>query len=211
MILQLLMKKKDSQGRNLFAVPFIQKYLLYAKTTVEPILTDEAIVTIVDAFEDLRSRDDTKTLPVTPRMLETMIRLSCAHAKCRLSSDVQGCDIEVALQIMKYALYHDADTKSLTRMLIDPKDEIAKDQETKKDNLERVSTNSTQSKKRKRDQVEFTESQDEPPKKKTSDNLETTTTGKLDPKRVQCYKEALNAVRQEQHEDMFPRADVPKN
>jgi DNA replicative helicase MCM subunit Mcm2 (Cdc46/Mcm family) len=49
-------------------------------------------------------------LPVTPRTLETMIRLATAHARCNLRTEVKVQDAEVALDLMQYALYHD--TKS---------------------------------------------------------------------------------------------------
>lgn len=49
----------------------------------------------------------TQTLPVTPRTLETMIRLATAHARCNLRTEVKVQDAEVALELMQYALYHD--------------------------------------------------------------------------------------------------------
>jgi len=48
-----------------------------------------------------------KTLPITARMLETLIRLSTAHAKCRLSDVITIEDAQNALQIVNFALYHD--------------------------------------------------------------------------------------------------------
>lgn len=47
-----------------------------------PHLEPEAATTIAVAYSELRSKEnDTKTLPVTARTLETMIRLSTAIAK----------------------------------------------------------------------------------------------------------------------------------
>ena len=63
------------------------------------------------AYAELRQREEQKTLPVTPRTLETMIRLSSAHAKLRLSKTVTINDAKVALALMKFALYHDGTEK----------------------------------------------------------------------------------------------------
>ena len=62
---------------------------------------------IQDDYTVLRQEQATKTLPVTPRQLETMIRLSTAHAKIRLSRTVERQDCEAAREIMRFALYND--------------------------------------------------------------------------------------------------------
>jgi DNA replication licensing factor MCM3 len=54
-----------------------------------------------------REEGNEKTLPVTARSLETMIRLSTAHAKLRQSKEVSLADAEAALGVMKYAIYAD--------------------------------------------------------------------------------------------------------
>lgn len=46
-----------------------------------------------------------KTSPLTARSLETLIRLSTAHAKSRLSSKVETSDVRVAEDIMMFALF----------------------------------------------------------------------------------------------------------
>lgn len=108
--------------QEIFSIPFIKKYILYAKHRVAPVLTDEACQFINLAYSTLRSKDDMKTLPVTTRTLETMIRLTTAHAKCRLSDEATEvtsfrpvkrtikADARVALEILNYALYHDNST-----------------------------------------------------------------------------------------------------
>jgi MCM AAA-lid domain len=45
-------------------------------------------------IDNCRSKQDSKTLPVTPRCLETIIRLSTAHAKARLSPTVEETDCQ---------------------------------------------------------------------------------------------------------------------
>ncbi len=53
---------------------------------------------------------DIRTLPVTARSLETIIRLATACAKARLSEEVLECDCRQALDLMMYALYHETDS-----------------------------------------------------------------------------------------------------
>ncbi len=53
---------------------------------------------IANNFCELRrGSGQIRTLPVTPRLLESMIRLGVAHAKCRLSNEVTAEDIQVYL------------------------------------------------------------------------------------------------------------------
>lgn len=55
----------------------------------------------------MRSKQSQKNLPVTARSLETLIRLASAHAKARLSHDVEDCDVEVAVELMSFVLFHE--------------------------------------------------------------------------------------------------------
>ena len=60
--------------------------LLRFDVSSQPKLTPDAADFIADAYSTLRSREhDDKTLPVTARTLETMIRLATAHSKVRIS------------------------------------------------------------------------------------------------------------------------------
>lgn len=51
-------------------------------------LTGEAMEVIGDYYAELRAQADTNALPITVRTLETIIRLSTAAAKARLSTGV---------------------------------------------------------------------------------------------------------------------------
>ena len=53
----------------------------------------------------MRQDATNKTIPITVRALETMIRLSTAHAKLKLRTEVSQEDVDVAFDLMQYALY----------------------------------------------------------------------------------------------------------
>ena len=77
---------------------------------LKPTLTKEASETIAEEYSKLRSQDTehtdmARTQPVTARALETLIRLATAHAKARLSVNVEVEDAEAAIEMVQFAYY----------------------------------------------------------------------------------------------------------
>ena len=101
---------RGSQKRvEVLSIPFIKKYIQYAKSRIKPILTKGAADHIVATYSALRNDEmegnQRKTSPMTARTLETLIRLASAHAKSRLSNRVEEKDAEVAEGILRFALF----------------------------------------------------------------------------------------------------------
>jgi len=87
---------------------FIKKYVHFAKMRIHPKLTEEASKRITMLYADLRAKvDDGKgrTLPVTARTLETIIRLSSAHAKAHLRNLVTAEDADAAMKLLNFAIF----------------------------------------------------------------------------------------------------------
>ncbi|KAJ5601299.1 hypothetical protein N7510_010833 [Penicillium lagena] len=105
----------NNTGRNrnknveIISIPFIKKYIQYAKSRVKPVLTKGAADHIIAAYSNLRNEElhgnKRRTSPITPRTLETLIRLSTAHAKARLSSRVDEKDAKSAEAILRFAMF----------------------------------------------------------------------------------------------------------
>ncbi|RDX77410.1 DNA replication licensing factor MCM3, partial [Mucuna pruriens] len=115
---RMLHGKKTERGRkrDTLTIKFLKKYIHYAKHRIQPDLTDEASENIATAYAELRNASSNAktggTLPITARTLETIIRLSTAHAKLKLSRKVSKSDVEAALKVLNFAIYH----KELTEM-----------------------------------------------------------------------------------------------
>ncbi|KAK2383745.1 Minichromosome maintenance (MCM2/3/5) family protein [Trifolium repens] len=115
---RMLHGKKTDRGRkrDTLTINFLKKYIHYAKHRIQPDLTDEASDQIATAYAELRNANSNAktggTLPITARTLETIIRLSTAHAKLKLSRKVSKSDVDAALKILNFAIYH----KELTEM-----------------------------------------------------------------------------------------------
>ena len=100
---------KDPHSNDILQHDFLRKYLHFAKTRMKPDLTDEAREFIANQYAEMRCRQDERTLPVTARTLETVIRLATAHAKARLSNTIEAKpDCEAAMDVLSFALYHEA-------------------------------------------------------------------------------------------------------
>mmetsp|Transcript_24534 Transcript_24534/g.36586 ORF Transcript_24534/g.36586 Transcript_24534/m.36586 type:complete len:806 (-) Transcript_24534:167-2584(-) len=98
----------DPHSEDVLQHDFLRKYLHFAKTRMKPVLTEEARECIAARYAEMRSRQDERTLPVTARSLETIIRLASAHAKARLSQVVEADpDCMAAMDILGFALYHE--------------------------------------------------------------------------------------------------------
>ena len=85
-----------------------RKYVAYAKQKVKPILTDEAVKEIKDFYVKMRNSNVSadamgiKSIPISARQLEALVRLSEAHAKMRLSKKVTREDSKIAIGILRY-------------------------------------------------------------------------------------------------------------
>jgi len=97
-----------SRRTEVLSIPFIKKYIQYAKRE-KPILTKGAADHIVSVYSALRNDEldsgTRRTSPITARTLETLIRLSTAHAKARLSKRVEKKDADVAENVLRFALF----------------------------------------------------------------------------------------------------------
>ncbi|KII93706.1 hypothetical protein PLICRDRAFT_102086 [Plicaturopsis crispa FD-325 SS-3] len=95
--------------KELLSIAFVKKYIQYAKSKPAPVLTKGAADWIVNVYATFRNQEDdlnrSRTSPLTARTLETLIRLSTAHAKARLSPKVEQQDASIAEDIMRFALY----------------------------------------------------------------------------------------------------------
>lgn len=88
---------------------FMRKYIHLAKC-LKPKLTEQACEAISVEYSRLRSIDmedsnTARTQPVTARSLETLIRLSTAHAKARMASKVTVADAHAAIELVQFAYF----------------------------------------------------------------------------------------------------------
>lgn len=94
---------------EILSIPFMKKYIQYAKTRMKPVLTQEASDRIGEIYVGLRNDEmegnQRRTSPLTVRTLETIIRLATAHAKARLSNRVEERDAQAAEGILRFALF----------------------------------------------------------------------------------------------------------
>ncbi|KAJ8487967.1 hypothetical protein ONZ51_g3874 [Trametes cubensis] len=96
-------------GQDILPLEELSAYITYARSRISPTITEEAgdelvrcYVTLRKAGEDPRSNE--KRITATTRQLESMIRLSEAHARMRLSPFVELGDVKEAFRLMREAI-----------------------------------------------------------------------------------------------------------
>lgn len=87
----------------------LKDYIAYARTYVNPRLSEEASQALIEAYVDMRKIGSGRGMvSAYPRQLESLIRLSEAHAKVRFSQKVETIDVEEAKRLHREALKQSA-------------------------------------------------------------------------------------------------------
>lgn len=101
--------KSNEQDDNLLDLAFLKDYIAYAKNFVHPKLSKESSKVLVENYVEMRKAGASKGLiSAYPRQLESLIRLAEAHAKVRLSNQVDLVDVEEALRLHREAIKQSA-------------------------------------------------------------------------------------------------------
>ena len=81
-----------------------KNYLIYAKS-FNPVITEEAKKSIEDFYlESRRRQNPTDAIPITPRQLESLVRMSEAHAKALFKDKVEAEDSQCAIRLLSESL-----------------------------------------------------------------------------------------------------------
>ncbi|MFC1704775.1 ATP-binding protein, partial [Nanoarchaeota archaeon] len=87
---------------------FLKKYIGYARQNINPKLSDGAMEEIKTYYIQMRmsgSNDEgIKSIPISARQLEALVRMSEASAKMRLSDKVTKKDARRAIDLLNYCL-----------------------------------------------------------------------------------------------------------
>jgi len=101
---------KGVDGSEHLTVEFLRKFIAYAKRNIHPDLNADAKAMILDYYTKERQsfgRDEqqyaeTEVIPITPRALEGLIRLTEAHARMHLREIATADDAKMAMAIFRH-------------------------------------------------------------------------------------------------------------
>jgi replicative DNA helicase Mcm len=107
-ILKFYRGEAKEEEENIIDPKLMKKYIAYAKKSILPKMTVEASDEIKDFYVNLRNsvqgEEGQKSIPISARQLEAIVRLSEASAKIRLSEEVTRDDAKLAIKLTKYCL-----------------------------------------------------------------------------------------------------------
>lgn len=97
-------EERNSSSSSEISRDFLAKYISYARKFINPEISELAADLLSEEYIKMRNIGSAfKTITATPRQLESLIRLSEAHAKMRLSNTVERKDVEEAVRLIKVA------------------------------------------------------------------------------------------------------------
>ncbi|KAK4056129.1 MCM DNA helicase complex subunit [Microbotryomycetes sp. JL221] len=105
--------RPTTAGTDIMKIEDLSAYISWARNHIHPVLTGEASDALVKAYVDMRNlgadaRTSNRRITATTRQLESMIRLSEAHARMRYSLHVEAQDVAEANRLIRDALKESA-------------------------------------------------------------------------------------------------------
>jgi replicative DNA helicase Mcm len=83
----------------------LRKYISYSRTSISPNINEDAAKRMEDFYADMRrGGTEGNPIPITPRQLESIVRLSEARARMKLQKEVTPEDVDRAIHLMEYCL-----------------------------------------------------------------------------------------------------------
>jgi replicative DNA helicase Mcm len=127
----LSLHKDPKKAKSDISTELLKKFFIYIRKRMTPKMTDAAIEEIKDYYISMRNSGNDgeagmKSVPITARQLEALIRLSEASAKMKMSKTVTKKDAQKAIELIHYCL-----------------EQIAKDKDTGKIDIDRISSRMT--------------------------------------------------------------------
>ncbi|GAA5876263.1 hypothetical protein JCM8547_003751 [Rhodosporidiobolus lusitaniae] len=113
--------KPQTAGTDIMKIEDLSAYISFARNHIHPVLTAEASTVLVQAYVEMRNagadaRSNDRRITATTRQLESMIRLSEAHARMRYCESVEVQDVVEANRLIREALKESA-TDPLTGLI----------------------------------------------------------------------------------------------
>ena len=124
----LEMHKKPDIGESAVPTDLLKKYIAYARQRCKPKLTNKAVNKIKNFYVQMRNKEASeeraaRSIPISARQLEALVRLAEARAKVNLSNEVKESDAERAIDLLMYCL-----------------EQVGLDKETGKIDIDRIAT-----------------------------------------------------------------------
>ncbi len=132
----LALHQKPEEIRAEIETDLLKKYIAYARKIINPEISTEALEEIRDYYIKMRNSGQgdeagIKSIPITARQLEALVRLAEASAKVRLAKEVSKEDAKKAISLIDYCL-----------------SQIAKDSETGVIDIDRIGSSGIPAKER---------------------------------------------------------------
>ncbi|XP_050300297.1 DNA replication licensing factor MCM4 [Anthonomus grandis grandis] len=108
-LVSLYYMSREEEDDEILNMSILRDYISYAKEHISPKLSEEASQRLIQAYVDMRKVGSGRgQISAYPRQLESLIRLSEAHAKVRFSQKVEVEDVEEAWRLHREALKQSA-------------------------------------------------------------------------------------------------------
>uniref|UniRef100_A0A7N6ALC6 DNA replication licensing factor MCM4 n=1 Tax=Anabas testudineus TaxID=64144 RepID=A0A7N6ALC6_ANATE len=108
-LVSLYYQSEEQMEEEYLDMALLRDYIAYARTYINPRLSEEASQALIEAYVDMRKIGSGRGMvSAYPRQLESLIRLAEAHAKVRFSEKVETIDVEEAKRLHREALKQSA-------------------------------------------------------------------------------------------------------